>query len=103
MVWRRSLSLVGSFEQKFEHKKTDHCFTGFLLKKILRYGNLEQLQKPDLFRVSDCSVKPAKTEAVGAQGAAVRPEEAPGRDHEPQGKRLRTWSGKRDGEAGTPK
>ena len=58
-----------------------------------------------LLCVSDCSGKPAKAGAVGAQGAAERPEEATVRDHEPHGQRLRTCSGKRDGaakRAGTP-
>jgi len=64
---------------------------------------LGKAEKYEWFRVSDCSGKPAKAEAAGAQGAAERPEEAPDRDHEPHGKRLRTCSGKRDGEAGTPK
>jgi hypothetical protein len=47
-----------------------------------------------MFCVSDCSGKPAKAEAAGAQGAAERPEEAPDRDYEPHGKRLRTWERK---------
>ena len=58
--------------------------------------------KQKFLRVSDCSGKPAKAEAAGAQRAAERPAEATARDHEPHGKRLRTWSEKRDGEAGTP-
>ena len=56
-----------------------------------------------LLCVSDCSEKPAKAKAAGGQEAAVRSEKAPVRDHEPHGLRLRTCSGKRDGEAGTPK
>jgi hypothetical protein len=42
--------------------------------------------------------KHRKGGGFGAQGAAERPEEATDRDHEPHGQRLRSCSGKPDGE-----
>ena len=46
--------------------------------------------------------KPRKGGGFGAQGAAERPEEATARDHEPHSQRLRSCSGKPDGEHSEP-
>ena len=46
--------------------------------------------------------KPRKGGGFGAQGAAERPEEATVRDQEPHGQRLRSCSGKPDGERSEP-
>ena len=46
--------------------------------------------------------KPRKGGGFGAQGAAERPEEATVRDHEPHSQRLRSCSGKPDGEQSEP-
>jgi len=47
--------------------------------------------------------KQRKGGSFGAQGAAERPDEATEHDHEPHSQRLRSCSGKPDGERSEPK
>ena len=55
-----------------------------------------------MFCVRDCSGNPAKAGALGHRERQSDREEATVRDHEPHSQRLRSCSGKPDGEAGTP-